>query len=115
MNCGICKSNTNKLVWNDKIRNSKLGFTSKNYKIVKCLKCGVVQLNKKLKYLEDSALARSIYNKNNSIKEFINFHKSREKKKIKFIEKLVYWSVGISAIDVIINTIILIIKLYYNN
>jgi SAM-dependent methyltransferase len=89
MICGICKSKDNKLVWKDKIRNSQFNFTSKKYEIVECLNCSVTQLKKKSKYLEDSALARNLYNNNNSIKEFIDFHKPRETKKIKFIEKYI--------------------------
>ena len=42
---------------------------------------------KKTSKLENSSIARNLYNNDNSIKEFIKFHKPREIKKIKFIEK----------------------------
>ena len=41
----------------------------------------------KTKKLENSSIARNLYNNDNSIKEFIKFHKPREIKKIKYIEK----------------------------
>ena len=51
--------------------------------------CNLVFLKKRKKYLENSAVARNIFNKNNSIKQFFSFHTKRELGKIKVISKYV--------------------------
>ena len=86
MNCIICNNKSYNLVWNDKLRNSSNTFTKSKEKIFQCKNCKLVFLEKKRKNLEDSSIARKIFNKDNSIKEFIKFHKPREKNKIKKIK-----------------------------
>jgi len=87
MKCLICKKNKFQIIWNDKIRSGSKTFTRKKYKVLQCDNCSLVFLEKKRKNLENSALTRKLYNKDNSIKEFLNFHTPRELKKLKFIEK----------------------------
>ena len=82
MHCLICKGKKFNLIWDDKIRSGKKKFTKKNEKIYQCQKCDLVFLKKKRKILEDSGLTRKLYNKNNSINEFFNFHSPRELKKL---------------------------------
>ena len=84
--CGLCN---HKIIWNDKIRVGKNIFSKNRIKIVCCNSCDLVSLKKKIKILEDSSIARDLYNNNNSIKEFIRFHYPREIKKIKYIEKYI--------------------------
>jgi 2-polyprenyl-3-methyl-5-hydroxy-6-metoxy-1,4-benzoquinol methylase len=84
--CGFEKFST---IWNEKIRNSSISFTKTKKKILKCQKCELIFLKDKKKHLENSSYARKIYNKDNSIKEFIKFHKPRELKKIKFLSNLI--------------------------
>tara|TARA_B100000959_G_C14898529_1_gene589828 strand:+ start:189 stop:1073 length:885 start_codon:yes stop_codon:yes gene_type:complete len=87
--CIICNNSNFLTVWNNKIRNSSKKFTKKKVKILQCSNCKVVFLKKRTKKLENSYVARKIYNKNNSIKEFINFHKPREIKKLNFVKKYI--------------------------
>jgi 2-polyprenyl-3-methyl-5-hydroxy-6-metoxy-1,4-benzoquinol methylase len=87
--CIICKKKEFKVVWNDKIRSSSNKFSKKKEKILQCKFCELVFLEKPKKYLENSAITRNLYNKNNSIKEFLDFHSNREKNKLKFIENYV--------------------------
>ena len=89
MHCLICKGKKFNLIWDDKIRSGKKKFTKKNEKIYQCQKCDLVFLKKKRKILEDSGLTRKLYNKNNSINEFFNFHSPRELKKLEFIEEYI--------------------------
>ena len=86
MSCIICNSKKFETIWNDKLRNSPNSFTKKKEKIFKCKNCNLVFLQKKRKNLEDSSVARKIFNKDNSIKEFLKFHKPREKGKINRIK-----------------------------
>mgnify|MGYP005997735769 CR=1 FL=1 len=85
--CICCNKQNFRVVWNDKIRIGKKYFSKKKIKIISCNECNLVSLKKKIKKLENSSIARNLYNNNNSIREFIKFHKPREIKKIKFIEK----------------------------
>ena len=87
LKCDICNSKFLEVIWNNKIRKSSKKFTKDKKRILKCYNCDVLFLEKKFKKLEDSSIARSIYNKNNSINEFYNFHSKREKKKLAFFEK----------------------------
>lgn len=84
--CILCKKSESKIIWNHFIRSGKNSFTKKKETIYQCLNCDLVFLKKKRQKLENSALARSLYNNNASIKEFIKFHKSREIKKIKKVK-----------------------------
>lgn len=88
-NCIICSGKKFKIIWNNKIRSGKNIFTKKKEIIYQCLSCDLVFLKNKRKILENSATARSIYNKNNSIREFLNFHKPRELKKLNFLKKFI--------------------------
>lgn len=85
--CICCNKQNFKVIWNDKIRIAKNSFSKKNVKIIFCNNCYLVSLKNKTKKLENSSIARNLYNNDNSIKEFIKFHKPREIKKIKYIEK----------------------------
>lgn len=85
--CIVCNNLAHQIIWNDRIRVSSTRFSNKKEKIIKCLFCNLVSLKKKNKHLEDSSISRNIFNKNNSIKEFFNFHYKREKKKLIFIKK----------------------------
>ena len=87
--CIICKSRKFELIWNDKIRSGRNSFTHKKEKIFRCINCELIFLKNRRKNLENSAVARNIYNQNNSIKEFVNFHKPREIQKIKFLENYI--------------------------
>ena len=87
--CIVCKKNKFDLIWNDKIRTSINTFSQKKEKILQCQNCNLVFLKKPKKYLENSAITRNLYNKNNSIKEFFLFHTNREKGKLNFIKKYV--------------------------
>lgn len=89
MKCLICSSKNHKVIWNDKIRESAKKFTKNKFKILQCEYCDLVSLKKKYKYLENSALVRSLFNKSNSYKDFINFHKPREEKKLNSIIKVI--------------------------
>ena len=88
-NCLICKKKDFKIVWNDKIRSGNNKFTKNKEIIFQCLNCDLVFLKNPRKDLENSAVARSIYNKNNSVQEFLNFHKPRELKKFKLFKKFI--------------------------
>ena len=83
--CIVCNFSKFDVVWNDKIRNSSKGFTKSKKIILKCNNCELIFLKNRKKNLENSSVARKIYNKSNSIEEFIRFHKPREIKKIKFL------------------------------
>lgn len=85
--CICCNKQDFTVVWNNKIRSGKNSYSKKKIKIILCNECNLVSLKKKTKTLENSLIARNLYNNNHSIKEFIKFHKPREIKKIKFIEK----------------------------
>tara|TARA_B110000305_G_scaffold230828_1_gene283517 strand:- start:346 stop:1224 length:879 start_codon:yes stop_codon:yes gene_type:complete len=87
--CEICGFDDLSIIWDDKIRNSSKNFTKSKEKILKCKKCGLVFLKDKKKHLENSFVARKIYNKDNSIKEFVKFHKKRELKKINFLSNFI--------------------------
>ena len=87
--CICCNKQNFKVVWNDKIRIGKNSFSKNKIKIISCHNCNLVSLKKKTKKLENSSIARNLYNNDNSIREFVKFHKPREIKKIKFIEKFV--------------------------
>lgn len=87
--CICCGLHNHKVIWNDKIRVGKNIFSRNRKKVIACSCCGLVSLEKKIRILENSSIARNLYNNNNSIKEFIKFHYPREIKKIKFIEKYV--------------------------
>ena len=78
--CLICNSANLSLIWNNKIRSSAKHFTRTREKILKCNNCELIFLKNRKKNLENSAYARSIYNKNNSIEEFNRFTNSRIKK-----------------------------------
>lgn len=84
--CLLCNKNQFKILWNDPIRSGSNSFTKNKEIIYQCLNCDLVFLKKKRKNLENSAIARNLYNNDNSIKEFIAFHKPREMKKLKKIE-----------------------------
>ena len=85
--CIICGKSKFKTVWNDKIRSGKNKFTKKKQIILKCNKCDLVFLKNLRKNLENSAVARSLYNRDSSIAEFMKFHRPRELKKLKIIKK----------------------------
>jgi 2-polyprenyl-3-methyl-5-hydroxy-6-metoxy-1,4-benzoquinol methylase len=85
--CICCNQQNHDILWNDKIRTGKKSFSKNKTKLIICENCGLVSLKEKTRKLENSSIARNLYNKDNSIKEFIKFHKPREIKKIKFIEK----------------------------
>tara|TARA_B110000259_G_C13996727_1_gene394687 strand:+ start:219 stop:1091 length:873 start_codon:yes stop_codon:yes gene_type:complete len=87
--CKVCNKKNFEIVWNDKIRSGKNNFTKKKEIIFRCLSCDLVFLKNRRKNLENSAVARSLYNKNNSIKEFLSFHKPRELKKLNFFKKYI--------------------------
>tara|TARA_B100001250_G_scaffold413201_1_gene446555 strand:- start:584 stop:1456 length:873 start_codon:yes stop_codon:yes gene_type:complete len=87
MKCLICGKKKFKIIWNDKIRSGINKFTKKKEKILQCENCELVFLKKRKKILENSALTRKHFNKNNSIKEFVKFHSTREFKKFNFIKK----------------------------
>lgn len=87
--CIVCKKKEFKIVWDDKIRSSNKRFSKKKEKILQCKFCDLVFLKNPKKYLENSAITRNLYNKNNSIKEFLDFHSNREKNKLKFIEQYI--------------------------
>ena len=87
--CLVCSKKNFKLIWNDKIRRSAKKFTKNKEKIFQCTFCDLVFLDKKRKNLEDSSITRNIFNKNNSIKEFLKFHTPRERKKLNMIKKIV--------------------------
>lgn len=87
--CLICSFSKFKLIWNSPIRSSSKSFTKNKKKILQCLNCGLVFLKERNKLLENSSLARNLYNKSNSYQDFINFHKTRELKKINIIKKFV--------------------------
>lgn len=88
-NCIICGNKNFQIVWNDKIRSGKKNFTKKKEIIFKCLSCDLVFLKNLRKNLENSVIARSLYNKDSSIKEFLSFHKPRELKKLNFFKKFI--------------------------
>ena len=87
--CIACNNLKQKIIWNDKIRVSSKKFSKKPIKIIECLSCGLVRLLKISKKVENSATARNIYNKSNSVKDFIRFHKPREIKKFNFIKRYI--------------------------
>lgn len=87
--CIVCSKKSFEVVWNDKIRSGQKKFTRSKEKILKCKHCGLVFLANKRKFLENSALARNIYNKDNSYKEFIKFHRKRELKKFDSIKNYI--------------------------
>ena len=86
--CIACNKSNFKLIWDDKIRSAAKNFTKKKEKIFKCNICDLAFLQKKRKILENSAITRNIFNKDNSIKEFIKFHSPRENSKLKFIKNI---------------------------
>jgi len=85
--CIICGKSKFMTIWNAPIRKSAKNFTKKKEKILKCSNCELVFLKKLRKKLENSAVARNIYNRNNSIEEFFKFHKPREEKKLYYLKK----------------------------
>ena len=87
--CLICNQHNFKIIWKDKIRSGQKSFTKKKEIIYKCKNCNLVFLKRKRKKLENSAIARNIYNNNNSIEEFLNFHKPRELKKLNLVKKFI--------------------------
>lgn len=87
--CIICGEKKFRIVWNDKIRSSAKNFTKKKEKIFQCYNCNLVFLKKKRRILENSSLTRKIFNKDNSIIEFLKFHTPREKAKLNFIKKII--------------------------
>ena len=87
--CLICNKNKFKIVWNNKIRSGKNKFTKKKEIVYQCLNCNIVFLKNRRKKLENSFIARTIYNKNSSIKEFLKFHKPRELKKLEICRKFI--------------------------
>lgn len=89
MKCIICKKTKFTIVWKDKLRNSRNTFTKKKEIVLKCDNCSLVFLKKLKKNLENSFVTRNKFNKNNSIKEFYNFHYKREIKKLKSVMTLI--------------------------
>ena len=89
ISCVACNNLRQIVIWDDKIRSGPLKFTKKPVKIIECTSCGLVRLLKISKKIEDSAIARNIYNKSNSIKDFLKFHKPREIKKLNFIKQYI--------------------------
>jgi 2-polyprenyl-3-methyl-5-hydroxy-6-metoxy-1,4-benzoquinol methylase len=92
MHCIICKKKKFELIWNDKIRCGLNKFSKKKEKIFKCSKCHLVFLKNRRKDLEDSAFARNIFNKNNSVEEFYKFHKQRELNKLNKFNQFISFS-----------------------
>lgn len=89
--CIICKNNILKKIWHEKIRKSAKKFTKKKEKIFQCSNCDLVFLENKRKSLEDLSKTRNIFNKDNSIKEFLKFHTPREIKKLNEIKKFTHF------------------------
>ena len=89
MNCPICKSKKNKLIWNGKLRAGKDIWTKKNKKISRCQNCDLIFLNKRNKNLIDNKVFRKIFDGDNSVKKYISFNKSRELLKLKKIKKYI--------------------------
>ena len=87
MKCIICGKKKFEIIWNNKLRSSANKFTKAKKKILQCIYCDVAFLEKRTKILENSAITRKIFNKNNSIHEFVKFHSPREFKKFHFIKK----------------------------
>ena len=87
MKCLICGKKKFKTIWYDKIRSGINKFTKKKEKIIQCENCDLVFLKNRKKILENSALTRKFFNKNNSIEEFVKFHSPREFKKLNFIKE----------------------------
>ena len=69
-----------------KLEDPQKNLPKNKEKIFQCTFCDLVFLDKKRKNLEDSSITRNIFNKNNSIKEFLKFHTPRERK-IKYDKK----------------------------
>ena len=89
VSCIACNNLKQKIIWNDKIRIGAKKFSKKPVKIIQCLSCSLVRLLNISKKIEDSAIARNIYNKSNSVNNFIKFHKPRENKKFNFINRYI--------------------------
>ena len=89
MKCIICNKTKFTKVWNDKLRNSRNSFTKKKEIVLKCDNCSLVFLKKLKRNLENSFISRNKFNKDNSIKEFYNFHYNREIKKLKSVMTLI--------------------------
>lgn len=88
--CKICSSRKHSLVWNDKIRVGEKKFSKKNFKILKCEICNLVSLEKPyLKFENDNQTFRKIFDGENTIEKFLNFHKPRELKKFKKFKKYI--------------------------
>jgi len=87
MKCIICGKKKFETIWNNKIRSAASKFTKTKKKILQCFNCELVFLEKRIKILENSAVTRKLFNKNNSIHEFVKFHSPREFKKFNFIKK----------------------------
>ena len=87
MKCIICGKKKFEIIWNNKLRSSANKFTKVKKKILQCIYCDIAFLEKRTKILENSAITRKIFNKNNSIHEFVKFHSPREFKKFHFIKK----------------------------
>lgn len=87
--CLICNNKNLKIIWNDKIRSGINKFTKKKEVVIECNKCNLVFLKNLRKNLENSAVARALYNNDNSIREFLRFHKPRELKKLNYFERFI--------------------------
>jgi 2-polyprenyl-3-methyl-5-hydroxy-6-metoxy-1,4-benzoquinol methylase len=89
ISCIACNNLRQKIIWNEKVRIGAKKFSKRPVKVIQCLSCNLVRLLKISKKIEDSAVARSIYNKSNSVDDFIKFHKPREIKKFNFIKSFI--------------------------
>jgi len=84
MNCPICKSKKNILIWNDKIRSSIKKLTTHKKKIFRCFVCDVSFLEKRYKFLPEKSILRKI-NRKSQIMKLHLFHSRREEPKLKKI------------------------------
>jgi 2-polyprenyl-3-methyl-5-hydroxy-6-metoxy-1,4-benzoquinol methylase len=87
-NCIACKSKKFKILWHGKIRVERNKFSKKRHKILQCTNCQLVFLKKKtIKFEKNNKIFRQLYDGDNSIKKFIDFHKPRERKKFYYFKK----------------------------
>lgn len=92
MKCPLCRSNKNKLIWDDKIRSGKNIWTDIKHKIFKCKNCSLGFLEKRHGNLEDNSVFRKIFDGSNTVKKYLSFNKPREIKKILKISKFLDFS-----------------------
>ena len=87
--CPICKSTKLILIRNKRIRCGKNIWTKNNYKILQCLNCYLVFLEKRSKELIDNKIFRKKFDGSNTVYRYQQFNKSREKNKLNRIRKFI--------------------------